>query len=82
MSAEFSVLERVQKVVAAVLRVPAGSVPPAAVLSDIAPLDSLSLAEIASALDEEFATRLPSDELAVVQTVTELARLVERSPRR
>lgn len=75
-------LERVQRVIAAVLRVPLESVTPSAVLSSIGPLDSLTLAEIAAALDDEFRTRLPSDELAAVQSVGELARLVEQSPPR
>ena len=77
-----TILERVQHVVAAVLHVPLGTVTPSALLSEIAALDSLSLAEIAAALDDEFRTRVPSDDLTAVQTVGELATLVERAPRR
>ena len=75
-------LERVQSVVANVLRVPAEKVTPTAVLSEIAALDSLSLAEIAAALDEEFRIYVPSDDLTLVQSVRDLAALVERLPRR
>jgi acyl carrier protein len=75
-------LERVQSVVASVLRVPAEKVTPTAVLSEIAALDSLSLAEIAAAHDEEFRIYVPSDDLTVVQSVRDLAALVERLPRR
>jgi acyl carrier protein len=77
-----STLERVRQVVASVLRVPAPSVEPTARLVDLAELDSLSLAEIAAALDEEFAVRVPGDDLTAVQTVAELAAVVERAPRR
>jgi acyl carrier protein len=75
-------LERVQHVVASVLHVPLGTVTPSALLSEIAALDSLSLAEIAAGLDEEFRTRVPSDDLTAVQTVDDLATLVARAPRR
>ena len=75
-------LERVQHVVASVLHVPLDTVTPSALLSEIAALDSLSLAEIAAALDEEFRTRVPSDDLTTAQTVDDLATLVERAPRR
>ena len=77
-----STLERVQKVLAAVLRAPMESVGPSARLSEIAALDSLSLAEIASAVDEEFRVRLPADDLATVLTVADLVRLVEHAPSR
>ncbi len=80
--AALSTLERVQHVVASVLRVPLDAVTPSALLSEIAALDSLSLAEIAAALDEEFRTRVPSDDLTAVQTVRDLATLVGRAPRR
>ncbi|TMA82169.1 MAG: acyl carrier protein [Deltaproteobacteria bacterium] len=77
-----TILERVQHVVAAVLHVPLRTVTPAALLSEITALDSLSLAEIAAALDEEFRIRVPSDDLTAVQTIDDLATLVERAPRR
>ncbi len=80
--AALSTLKRVQQVVASVLRVPVQTVTPSALLSEIAALDSLSLAEIAAALDEEFRARVPSDDLTAVQTVSDLATLVARAPRR
>ena len=77
-----STLERVRQVVASVLRVPPASVTPTVRLADLAELDSLSLAEIASALDEEFEIRVPADDLTTVQTVDELAAVVARAPGR
>jgi acyl carrier protein len=74
--------ERVQQVVASVLRVPPASVVPAARLVELAPLDSLSLAEIAAALDEEFGVRVPGDDLTAVQTVADLVDVVARAPAR
>jgi acyl carrier protein len=75
-------LERVRHVVASVLRVSPESVTPTARLAELADLDSLSLAEIAAALDEEFAIRVPGDDLTTVQTVEELAAVVARAPAR
>jgi acyl carrier protein len=77
-----STLDRVRQVVASVLRVAPETVTPAARLAELAELDSLSLAEIAAALDEEFAIRVPGDDLTAVQTVGELAAVVERAPAR
>ncbi len=75
-------LERVREIIASVLRVPSATVMPTARLADLAELDSLSLAEIASALDEEFAVRVPADDLTTLQTVGELAAVVARAPAR
>lgn len=75
-------LERTRAVVSSVLRVPLDRVEPAAALGEIAVLDSLSLAEVASALDDEFGVRLPSENLTITLSVQELAELVERAPRR
>jgi acyl carrier protein len=77
-----STLERVQRVVASVLHVAPERVVPAALLSDLAALDSLSLAEIAAGLDDEFTTHVPSDDLTTVLSVADLVRVVERSPAR
>lgn len=75
-------LEKTLAIVAAVLHVPLETVAPGAALADLGPLDSLSLAEIASALDDEFEVRLPSEDLATTLSVRDLAALVARSPRR
>ena len=75
-------VEKTRDVVASVLRVPAETLGPDTILSEIGPLDSLSLAEIASALDDAFGVRLPSEDLATGQSVADLAALVERAPRR
>jgi acyl carrier protein len=72
-------LERVRNTIAAVLGVPQEDVASSALLAEITALDSLKLVEIVAALDEEFQTRLPSDDLASVQSVEDLVRLVERS---
>jgi acyl carrier protein len=77
-----SSLERTLGVVAGVLRVPADELGPDSPLAEVTTLDSLSLAEIASALDDAFGVRLPSAELGEVRSVRDLAELVERSPRR
>ena len=77
-----SELERVRKVVSGVLRVPLESLNPDRRLNEIADLDSLSLVEIASALDDEFAIRLSSDGLSTVITIADLASLVAAAPRR
>jgi acyl carrier protein len=74
-----TILERVQDVVARVLRVPRERVMPTARLSELADLDSLSLAEIASALDDEFHTRIPADDLMTVHSVADLVGVVDRS---
>ncbi|MBM4269839.1 MAG: acyl carrier protein [Deltaproteobacteria bacterium] len=75
-----STLERARTVVADVLRVPADRVEPATPLNDIAQLDSLSLVEIASALDEEFGIRVPSEDLG--RSLNDILAVIERSPRR
>lgn len=75
-------LERTIGIVAAVLRIPRAGIGSGSRLDAIAPLDSLSLAEIASALDDEFGIRLPGEDLVGTMAVGELAALVDRAPRR
>jgi acyl carrier protein len=74
-----STLERVRQVVAATLRVPPERVQPGALLYQLAELDSLTLAEIAAGLDDEFRIRLPSDGLTNAHSVDDLVKLVEES---
>lgn len=74
-------LERVRRVVAGVLRVPVAKVEPSARIAELGETDSLTLAEIATALDAEFATRVPSEDLIAAQSVVELASLVDGLPR-
>jgi acyl carrier protein len=71
-------LERVRKVVAEVMRVPADTLDPAARIEDLGETDSLTLAEIATALDAEFVVRVPSDDLAAARSVADLVALVDR----
>lgn len=73
--------ERLGAVLEAVLGVAPESIDPAARLDELAPLDSLSLAELASALDHEFAIEVPGEELTTSLSVAELESLVERSRR-
>jgi acyl carrier protein len=77
-----STLERVQRIVAEVLRVPIERVTRDVLLYQIADLDSMHLAEIAAGLDDEFDTRVLADGLQAVQSVADLVELVEASPRR
>jgi acyl carrier protein len=71
-------LERVRKVVADVMRVPADTIDVAARIEELGETDSLTLAEIATALDAEFVVRVPSEELAAARSVGDLVTLVER----
>jgi len=71
-------LERVRKVVAEVMRVPAETLDPTARIEDLGETDSLTLAEIATALDAEFVVRVPSEDLAAARSVADLVALVER----
>lgn len=75
-------LERVQKIVASVLGVPVEQVQPHAPLYQVAELDSMHLAEIAAALDDEFAIRISDDDLGAAQTIEDLARIVTTAPAR
>jgi acyl carrier protein len=71
-------LERVRKVVAEVMRTPADTLDPTARIEDLGETDSLTLAEIATALDAEFVVRVPSEDLAAARSVADLVALVER----
>lgn len=67
---------RVRAVLDAVLGVPAATISGGQRLDELAPLDSLSLAELASALDREFAVVVPGEELTTSLRVIELEDLV------
>lgn len=71
-------LDRVTKVVADVLRVPEERLTPSMRIEDIGETDSLTLAEIATALDAEFGVRVPSEGLIDARSVAELEALIER----
>jgi len=71
-------LARVTKVVAEILRVPEAELSPSMRIEDIAETDSLTLAELATALDAEFNVRVPSDGLADARSVADLEALIRR----
>ncbi len=77
-----STTARVTKIVAEILHVPIEKVEPHTPLYQVADFDSMHLAEIAAAIDDEFEMRLPGDQLDVVQSVEDLVRLVEAAPGR
>jgi acyl carrier protein len=76
------VVQRIQRVVAQVLRVPIVQVKQHSALADLAALDSLKLVEVLAALDDEFRTHVSSDGITVEVSVGDLVRLVEQSPSR
>ena len=67
---------RVRAVLDAVLGVPSPEISGNERLDELAPLDSLSLAELASALDREFGVVIPGEELTTALRVIELEALV------
>jgi len=71
--------DRLWSVLEAVLGVPKESITGSARLDELAPLDSLSLAELASALDREFAVLVPGEELTTSLLVAELEAIVEEA---
>lgn len=71
-------IERVTKVVAQVMHVPEAGIDTSARLEDLGETDSLTLAEIATALEAEFSIRVPSETLAGARSVDDLTRLVDR----
>lgn len=72
---------RLGAVLEAVLGVAPEAIDPAARLDELAPLDSLSLAELASALDREFEIEVPGEELSTALSVAELEALIEQTRR-
>ncbi|MEO2167555.1 MAG: acyl carrier protein [bacterium] len=74
--------EKVRCSVAQALSIDEATVAAQSRLSELADLDSLSLVEIATALDDDFGVRLPGDALVDALTIADLVKLVERAPRR
>lgn len=75
-------VERVKTVLMQVLRIPASALEYAARLDEIAPVDSLSLAELAAALDEEFGVELDGEGMTTGLSVSQIVTLVEEAQRR
>jgi acyl carrier protein len=73
--------DRIWNVLEAVLGVPREVITSEARLDELAPLDSLSLAELASALDREFVVSVPGEELTTGLRVGELVSIVEAAER-
>lgn len=71
-------LERVARVVAEVMHVSADGLDVDARIEDLGETDSLTLAEIATALDAEFLLRVPSEDMIDARSVGDLVALVER----
>lgn len=71
-------LEQVKKVVGEVMRVPEGTIDVTARLEDLGESDSLTLAEIATALEMELGVRVPSEAMVDARSVADLVALVDR----
>ncbi|MBY0273808.1 acyl carrier protein [Candidatus Binatia bacterium] len=71
-------LEQVKKVVGEVMRVPEGAIDVTARLEDLGESDSLTLAEIATALEMELGVRVPSEAMVDARSVADLVTLVDR----
>jgi acyl carrier protein len=71
--------EAVRAVLEEILGVPRDSIAASAPLNELAPLDSLSLAELASALDRTFDIQLPGEDLTTSILVEELEAMVDQA---
>lgn len=76
-----STTERVKALLMRVLRVPASMFATPARLDEIAAVDSLSLAELAAALDEEFAIEIDGERLTAGLSLPQVASLVDEALR-
>ena len=74
-------VEKVCATIAIALDLPVVEVRPESRLADLAELDSLSLVEIATAIDGDFQIRLPGDALTETLSVTDVVRMIEHAPR-
>ncbi len=73
--------ERVRSVLERVLQVRASALESSARLDEMAAVDSLSLAELAAALDEEFAIEVAGERLTTGLSVPQVVALVEEALR-
>src|SRR5690349_22256718 len=71
-------LEQVKKVVGEVMRVPEGTIDVTARIEDLGESDSLTLAEIATALEMDLGIRVPSEAMVDARSIGDLVALVER----
>lgn len=67
----------VQQILACVLHLPIDSIDPTAALDELAPVDSLVLAELAAGLHEAFSVSIPADRLRANLSVEELEQVVQ-----
>lgn len=70
-------VERVRRVLADVLQVPSRMLASPGRLDEMAAVDSLSLAELAAALDEEFGIAIDGERLTTGLSVADIVALVE-----
>ena len=68
---------RIRVILERVVGIPAKARVASMPLDEIAPMDSLSLAELGAALDEEFAVEVPGEQLTTALSVPELVALVD-----
>ncbi len=73
--------EKICATIAIALGLPVEDVRPESRLADLAELDSLSLVEIATAIDNDFQVRLPGEALTEMLSVNEVLRMIEHAPR-
>ena len=74
-------VDKVCATIAIALDLPVADVRPESRLADLAELDSLSLVEIATAIDGDFQIRLPGDALSETLSVNDVMRMIEHAPR-
>jgi acyl carrier protein len=73
--------EKVCSTIALALGLEVVAVQPESRLGDLAELDSLSLVEIATAIDSDFNIRLPGEALTDTLSVNDVMRMIEHAPR-
>jgi acyl carrier protein len=73
-----AITERIRDLVAEVLRVDPKEVTPDRPFDELAETDSLTLAEIATALDVDFSIHIETPKISGARTVSDLVNLVEQ----